>query len=55
MGAGALGEGDGVQALNEAEVLGEFAEENQPRMVGGDIEGWGGSGAEMEGWLTWPV
>jgi hypothetical protein len=44
-----------LQALNEAEMLGEFAKENQPGMVGGDVEGWGGGGAEMEGQLTWPV
>jgi hypothetical protein len=49
MGARALGEGDGLQAVNEAEVLGVFTEENQPGMVGGYLEGWVGSGPEMEG------
>ena len=52
MGARSLGEGDGLQALNEAEVLGVFAEKNQPSMVGGHVEGWIGSGPEMKGPLT---
>ena len=55
MGARALGEGDGLQALNEAEVLGEFAEENQPSMVGGQVEGWLRRGTEVIGGLAWPV
>ena len=36
----ALGEGDALQALNEAEVLGVLAEQDQASMVGGQIEGW---------------
>jgi hypothetical protein len=54
MGARALGEGDGLQALNEAKMLGVFAEENQASMVSGDIEGWQRGRAEVMGGVGWP-
>jgi hypothetical protein len=53
VGAGALGERDGLQALKEAEMLSIFAEEDQPSMIGGQVEGRRGRGVEMGGCLVW--
>jgi hypothetical protein len=53
--ARALGDGDGLQALNEAEVLGEFAEYNQSGMIGGQVEGRLERGTEMVGGMVWPL
>ena len=53
VGAGALGERDSLKALNEAEVLGKLAEQDEASMVGGQVEGRRGSGGEMGGCLVW--
>ena len=34
-----LGDGDTLQAVNQTEVLGEFAEQNQAGMIGEQVEG----------------